>query len=156
MSLTRQTCGQLAANSSHVDFEACVNLLQTCFTLALLSCQICCKLADLQCMSAANLLQTKIAIWAILQVSCKPVTSSEVGCQVPIWEMLSQYAYCGSSVSTNVLHIKQFRIALPMLSYLKICYFKLYNNFRPSIAISKHDFQYTHCSYWSDRFISKV
>ncbi|GBL85203.1 hypothetical protein AVEN_222692-1 [Araneus ventricosus] len=54
---------RLDASSSHGDFEACVNLLQTCFTLALLSCQICCKLADLQCRSAANLLQTKIAIW---------------------------------------------------------------------------------------------
>ncbi|GBM68816.1 hypothetical protein AVEN_67324-1 [Araneus ventricosus] len=52
-----------AASSSHGDSEACVNLLQTCFTLALLSCQTCCKLADLQCRSAASLLQTKIAIW---------------------------------------------------------------------------------------------
>ncbi|GBN26812.1 hypothetical protein AVEN_111363-1 [Araneus ventricosus] len=32
---------KLAASSSHGDFEACVNLLQTCFTLALLSCQAC-------------------------------------------------------------------------------------------------------------------
>ncbi|GBN74375.1 hypothetical protein AVEN_73750-1 [Araneus ventricosus] len=54
---------KLAASSSHGDFEACVNLLQTCITLALLSCEVCCKLADLQCKSAANLLQTKIAIW---------------------------------------------------------------------------------------------
>ncbi|GBM30663.1 hypothetical protein AVEN_203326-1 [Araneus ventricosus] len=38
-------------------------LALTCFTLALLSCQIYCKLADLQCKSAASLLQTKIAIW---------------------------------------------------------------------------------------------
>ncbi|GBM32420.1 hypothetical protein AVEN_112834-1 [Araneus ventricosus] len=45
---------KLAASSSHGDFEACVNLLQTCFTLALFSCQICCKLVDLQCKSAAN------------------------------------------------------------------------------------------------------
>ncbi|GBM64857.1 hypothetical protein AVEN_157108-1 [Araneus ventricosus] len=35
------------------DFEAGVNLLQTCFTFALLSCQPCCKLADLQCKTAA-------------------------------------------------------------------------------------------------------
>ncbi|GBM18921.1 hypothetical protein AVEN_1556-1 [Araneus ventricosus] len=37
--------------------------LQTCFTLALLSCQICCKLADLQSKIAATFLRTKIAIW---------------------------------------------------------------------------------------------
>ncbi|GBN54035.1 hypothetical protein AVEN_108666-1 [Araneus ventricosus] len=49
---------KLEASSSHGDFETCVNLLQTCLTLALLSCQICCKLADL--------LQTKIAIWDVL------------------------------------------------------------------------------------------
>ncbi|GBO04333.1 hypothetical protein AVEN_150388-1 [Araneus ventricosus] len=61
----------LTASSSHGDFEACVNLLQTCFTLALLSCQIFCKLAHLQCKSAANLLQTKIAIWE----ECKLETS---------------------------------------------------------------------------------
>ncbi|GBN55899.1 hypothetical protein AVEN_82677-1 [Araneus ventricosus] len=54
---------KLSASSSHGDFEDCINLLQTCFTLALLSYQICYKLADLQCKSAANLLQTKIAIW---------------------------------------------------------------------------------------------
>ncbi|GBM34217.1 hypothetical protein AVEN_60561-1 [Araneus ventricosus] len=58
---------KLAASSAHGDFEVCFNLLQTCFTLALLSCQTCCKLADLQCMSAASLLQTKIAIWGIMQ-----------------------------------------------------------------------------------------
>ncbi|GBM21293.1 hypothetical protein AVEN_149875-1 [Araneus ventricosus] len=45
---------KLVASLSHGDSEACVNLLQTCFTLALLSCQTCCKLADLQCKFAAN------------------------------------------------------------------------------------------------------
>ncbi|GBO15048.1 hypothetical protein AVEN_25920-1 [Araneus ventricosus] len=60
-----QACGKLAASSSYGDFEACVNLLQACFTLAHLSWQIFRKLADLQCKSAANLLQTKIVIWHI-------------------------------------------------------------------------------------------
>ncbi|GBN22148.1 hypothetical protein AVEN_61089-1 [Araneus ventricosus] len=32
-----QSCGKLAASSSYGDFEACVNLLQACFTLAHLS-----------------------------------------------------------------------------------------------------------------------
>ncbi|GBN55892.1 hypothetical protein AVEN_43198-1 [Araneus ventricosus] len=54
---------KLAASSSHGDFEASVNLLQACFTLAQLSWQICRKLTDLQCKSAANLLQPKMAIW---------------------------------------------------------------------------------------------
>ncbi|GBM29229.1 hypothetical protein AVEN_161090-1, partial [Araneus ventricosus] len=39
---------KFAASSSRGDFEACVNLLQTCFTLALLSRQTCYKLADLK------------------------------------------------------------------------------------------------------------
>ncbi|GBL78899.1 hypothetical protein AVEN_48876-1 [Araneus ventricosus] len=52
-----KTCGKLAASSSYGDFKACVNLLQACFTLVVR------KLADLQCKSAANLLQTKITIW---------------------------------------------------------------------------------------------
>ncbi|GBM75042.1 hypothetical protein AVEN_213335-1 [Araneus ventricosus] len=60
---------KLAASSTHGDFEACVNLLQTCFTFALLSCQLCCKLADLQCKSAANLLQTKIASWVVANLT---------------------------------------------------------------------------------------
>ncbi|GBL97003.1 hypothetical protein AVEN_254061-1 [Araneus ventricosus] len=34
-----------------------------CFTLALLSCQTCCKLADLQCKFEASLMPTKITIW---------------------------------------------------------------------------------------------
>ncbi|GBN72153.1 hypothetical protein AVEN_153186-1 [Araneus ventricosus] len=45
---------QLAASSSYGDFEACVNLLQACFTLAYLSLQIFRKFADLQCKCAAN------------------------------------------------------------------------------------------------------
>ncbi|GBN28349.1 hypothetical protein AVEN_248359-1 [Araneus ventricosus] len=50
-----QACGKLAASSSYGDFEACVNFMQACFTLAqkfaerLQTCsasllQICCKL----------------------------------------------------------------------------------------------------------------
>ncbi|GBN34128.1 hypothetical protein AVEN_164506-1 [Araneus ventricosus] len=50
-----QACGKLAASSSYGDFEACVNLLQACFTFTLvvinlqkacrLAVQVCCKLA---------------------------------------------------------------------------------------------------------------
>ncbi|GBL86059.1 hypothetical protein AVEN_89108-1 [Araneus ventricosus] len=45
---------KLAASSSYGDFEACVNLLQACFTLVVTNLQ-----------KAANLLQTKTAIWAM-------------------------------------------------------------------------------------------
>ncbi|GBM58090.1 hypothetical protein AVEN_164279-1 [Araneus ventricosus] len=49
------TCAtRVAASSSRGDFKVCVNLLQACFTLAFLSCQPCCKLADLQCKFDAN------------------------------------------------------------------------------------------------------
>ncbi|GBO16269.1 hypothetical protein AVEN_74750-1 [Araneus ventricosus] len=54
---------KLAASSSRGDFEACVNLLQACFTLAVLSCQPFCKLTDLQWKLAGSLMQTKIVIW---------------------------------------------------------------------------------------------
>ncbi|GBN49929.1 hypothetical protein AVEN_143517-1 [Araneus ventricosus] len=59
-------CNEFASSSSYGDLEACVNLLQACFTLALLSCHSCSKIADFQCKLAASLMQTKIAIWALL------------------------------------------------------------------------------------------
>ncbi|GBM42461.1 hypothetical protein AVEN_139895-1 [Araneus ventricosus] len=37
----------------------------TCFKLALLQCETCCKLADLQSKITATLLQTRISIWVI-------------------------------------------------------------------------------------------
>ncbi|GBM06690.1 hypothetical protein AVEN_190901-1 [Araneus ventricosus] len=50
------------ASLLHGDYEACENLFQACCELAVLPCQTCYKIA-------ATLLQTKIAIWALIHQS---------------------------------------------------------------------------------------
>ncbi|GBN17673.1 hypothetical protein AVEN_191521-1 [Araneus ventricosus] len=48
--------------------------------LALLSCQPCLKLADLQCKLATSLLQTKIAIWDLVWLA-KPLSGESADCE---------------------------------------------------------------------------
>ncbi|GBN60114.1 hypothetical protein AVEN_193031-1 [Araneus ventricosus] len=77
-----QACGKLAASSSYGDFEACVNLLQACFTLAHFSDKF------------AESLQTCSA--SLLQICCKLklLSGSDSGGDTLVYKSLAQFLRC--------------------------------------------------------------
>ncbi|GBL90192.1 hypothetical protein AVEN_130316-1 [Araneus ventricosus] len=63
-SVSAIVCNEMDATSlQQVRLVMANSFAKPCFKLALLPCQTCCMLADLQSKIAATLLQTKIAVW---------------------------------------------------------------------------------------------